>query len=466
MLSHVTLVENYDEKIDIYAFGMCLLEMVTKDYPYSECENAAQIFRRVTTGVKPQALGRVTDPEVLNFIEFCIHANPKRRPSAQELLEHEFMAVIDEINGKTPASSLAEYVTPSLGAGANHTIVHNHHPSASSTTSSPSVTDHHGQYFQGAIANPVVATSPVSLAMEESVSAISNTIFTPPNPRGSTPSDGGAKSVSCIVDVVAIDWPVLQLKMRLQMPTTSASKEIKFPFNLHQDTISAVLDEMIREGVLEESARVTGNAALADCLREPMANQPPRTVSNKHTDMPPAPAQAGPQPCVESSMIGIIDTGTNGTASGCSLGLAGTGGLSTNPGSLPLSQAPILGPTYEMIEDAAVQDHPEVAALLLRQKKEIELLALFHRREHQALLRNLKKQLSGTRTRIDSSSSVRASSVTQGVEENGLPLPDGEDKQFMTKVRRLLYESTGNTAWLSDQPPALSLNENGSATTR
>lgn len=39
--------EQYDEKVDIYAFGMCVLEMVTKEYPYTECANTAQIMRLV-----------------------------------------------------------------------------------------------------------------------------------------------------------------------------------------------------------------------------------------------------------------------------------------------------------------------------------------------------------------------------------------------------------------------------------
>jgi len=33
--------------VDIYAFGMCVLEMVTFEYPYSECTNAAQIYKKV-----------------------------------------------------------------------------------------------------------------------------------------------------------------------------------------------------------------------------------------------------------------------------------------------------------------------------------------------------------------------------------------------------------------------------------
>jgi hypothetical protein len=28
---------------------MCMLEMATSEYPYSECQNAAQIYRRVTS---------------------------------------------------------------------------------------------------------------------------------------------------------------------------------------------------------------------------------------------------------------------------------------------------------------------------------------------------------------------------------------------------------------------------------
>lgn len=41
--------EKYDEKVDVYAFGMCLLEMATNEYPYSECQNAAQIYKKVTS---------------------------------------------------------------------------------------------------------------------------------------------------------------------------------------------------------------------------------------------------------------------------------------------------------------------------------------------------------------------------------------------------------------------------------
>lgn len=41
--------EEYNELVDIYSFGMCMLEMLTAEYPYSECCNPAQIYKKVTS---------------------------------------------------------------------------------------------------------------------------------------------------------------------------------------------------------------------------------------------------------------------------------------------------------------------------------------------------------------------------------------------------------------------------------
>lgn len=64
--------KGYSEKVDIYAFGMSILEMVTGEYPYSECKNAAQIYKKVSQKLKPDCLSRVGDPEVLDLITSCI----------------------------------------------------------------------------------------------------------------------------------------------------------------------------------------------------------------------------------------------------------------------------------------------------------------------------------------------------------------------------------------------------------
>ncbi|CAM6024722.1 unnamed protein product [Sphagnum balticum] len=82
--------EEYNELVDIYSFGMCLLEMVTFEYPYSECTNAAQIYKKVTSGKKPAALEKLKDPEVRAFVDKCLAAASVRLP-ARELLMDPFL---------------------------------------------------------------------------------------------------------------------------------------------------------------------------------------------------------------------------------------------------------------------------------------------------------------------------------------------------------------------------------------
>ncbi|KAJ9555852.1 hypothetical protein OSB04_010466 [Centaurea solstitialis] len=84
--------EEYNELVDIYSFGMCILELITCEYPYSECRNQAQIYKKVTSGIKPAGLSKVKDPQVKQFIEKCLVPVSQRLP-AQELLKDPFLAL-------------------------------------------------------------------------------------------------------------------------------------------------------------------------------------------------------------------------------------------------------------------------------------------------------------------------------------------------------------------------------------
>ena len=44
----------YNEKTDMYAFGMCLLELITRKPPYSECENTMALLSKIIS-VNPQS---------------------------------------------------------------------------------------------------------------------------------------------------------------------------------------------------------------------------------------------------------------------------------------------------------------------------------------------------------------------------------------------------------------------------
>ncbi|KAH8490571.1 hypothetical protein H0E87_022923 [Populus deltoides] len=109
--------ENYNELVDVYSFGMCVLEMLTSEYPYSECTNPAQIYKKVTSvksgfilrfiisdeleydlhiifvmqGKLPAVFHRIQDLEAQRFIGKCLVTAAKRL-SAKELLLDPFLA--------------------------------------------------------------------------------------------------------------------------------------------------------------------------------------------------------------------------------------------------------------------------------------------------------------------------------------------------------------------------------------
>ncbi|KAL5974765.1 putative serine/threonine-protein kinase wnk5 [Asimina triloba] len=116
--------EEYNELVDIYSFGMCVLEMLTSEYPYSECCNPAQIYKKVTSvglknpnsvslphiiklvlthispaidiqGKLPDAFRKLQDPEAKRFIGICLQNASKRLP-AKELLLDPFLALDDD----------------------------------------------------------------------------------------------------------------------------------------------------------------------------------------------------------------------------------------------------------------------------------------------------------------------------------------------------------------------------------
>ncbi|CAB3369152.1 Hypothetical predicted protein [Cloeon dipterum] len=82
--------EHYDESVDVYAFGMCMLEMATTEYPYAECTGPAQIYKKVTTGVKPLCFEKVENQEIRDIISKCIRLKKEERPSIRELMNYEF----------------------------------------------------------------------------------------------------------------------------------------------------------------------------------------------------------------------------------------------------------------------------------------------------------------------------------------------------------------------------------------
>ena len=85
---------NYDKKIDIYSFGMCIIEMCTLKSPYSECGSQASIYRKVISGELPAGLWEIENLDVVEFIKKCL-LPADQRPNAEELLADDFLVIND-----------------------------------------------------------------------------------------------------------------------------------------------------------------------------------------------------------------------------------------------------------------------------------------------------------------------------------------------------------------------------------
>ncbi|CAL0325183.1 unnamed protein product [Lupinus luteus] len=125
--------ENYNELADIYSFGMCMLELVTSEYPYSECKNSAQIYKKVSSGIMPAALSKIKDPEIKSFIDKCL-VPASQRLSAKQLLMDSFLQVTNL--AKNQSFSLPNIVLPKLVASENQCLLSEGPVSAQNGTTS------------------------------------------------------------------------------------------------------------------------------------------------------------------------------------------------------------------------------------------------------------------------------------------------------------------------------------------
>ncbi|KAJ3345447.1 Serine/threonine-protein kinase wnk8 [Entophlyctis luteolus] len=248
--------ENYDEHVDIYAFGMVVLEMVTKEFPYSECSNQYQIYKKVSNGIKPFSLSKVKDEETVQFIELCTQFVPHKRPSAAELLMHPFLRIQEGPGGgggyltssaadlgtdPDAVLGLADYPSSldrskNTAAGPRNTNTPLPTPTPLTNLNPPS----------GTISSSILANAPSVASLPAKPSSASSNSSIPQQPL---PQVSAAPTVVIeLIDRHSESTVTLKMVYTAQSRNTN---EIKFPFNLPEDTATDVVSEMVREQLVD-----------------------------------------------------------------------------------------------------------------------------------------------------------------------------------------------------------------------
>ena len=98
MAPEVLNKEEYDQTIDIWALGITCIELAENEPPYfklSPKEVMKQIVKSPPKGLNEKS--KWSD-EFNDFISCCLIADRFKRPSAEELLKHDFITMIDKKN--------------------------------------------------------------------------------------------------------------------------------------------------------------------------------------------------------------------------------------------------------------------------------------------------------------------------------------------------------------------------------
>ena len=91
MSPEVIKEEEYNEKVDIWGLGVLCYEMV-EGYPLYFEKNAVMATLTISSkGAPPLDEKKYISPAFKELIQSCVEYEPSKRPSAQQILEHEFI---------------------------------------------------------------------------------------------------------------------------------------------------------------------------------------------------------------------------------------------------------------------------------------------------------------------------------------------------------------------------------------
>jgi len=88
MAPEVFTGSKYDEKVDVYSYGMILFEIICREVPFDTEEDVANVGKLTVQGVRPDLEAVPPDcPEILrDLMIFCWAHDPKKRPSFEMIL--------------------------------------------------------------------------------------------------------------------------------------------------------------------------------------------------------------------------------------------------------------------------------------------------------------------------------------------------------------------------------------------
>ena len=93
----------YNEKVDVFSFAMCMVELVSQKLPWSGVALGAEVPNRVAKNERPLRQLQDCNPTLKDLIKRCWNGRPDKRPAFAEIVL-ELKEMLGEGQQSRPAS--------------------------------------------------------------------------------------------------------------------------------------------------------------------------------------------------------------------------------------------------------------------------------------------------------------------------------------------------------------------------
>ena len=101
----------YNTKVDIWAMGMTLVDIINCSLPYEDENDRDKVQDLIVANGKPIIPNLEDwDPDLVDFLDQCLTVNPAERPTATQLLSHKFF-LKHNVNSKEIVAKLVQDVS-------------------------------------------------------------------------------------------------------------------------------------------------------------------------------------------------------------------------------------------------------------------------------------------------------------------------------------------------------------------
>lgn len=125
MAPEVALRKAYNEKVDIYSFGMILWQMLHGEVPFRGLSRDEHFVQVVRGGLRP-TISSDLPPQLRLLLELCWHADYRKRPSCEEIIDvlsQEIDVILHPRKSSSPTRFWAPFSSSKLNRVVDENIV-------------------------------------------------------------------------------------------------------------------------------------------------------------------------------------------------------------------------------------------------------------------------------------------------------------------------------------------------------